>query len=119
MAKEKAKVKGKGKLSLEVLTPEKVVIRDSEIDIIVVKAPEPETKEVQTIEVPKGRVPVRFQDGREQLKAKPIMGQKELPENMRDDVPRVMDDKPGAMRDDVPRVIAVNERTHCFTRRVF
>ena len=105
MAKEKAKVKGKGKLTLEVLTPEKVVIRDSEIDIVVVKAPEPEIKEVQSIKIPETDVPVIYKEGRDQLKAKAIMGQKELPETMREDVTRIMDDKPGAMRDDVPRVM--------------
>ena len=42
MAKDKKKIAAKGRLTLEVLTPEKVVLRDNEIDFIVVKALEPD-----------------------------------------------------------------------------
>ncbi len=112
MAKEKKATKPQGKLILEVLTPEKVVLRDSEIDIIVVKAPEPAFPDVQPIKMPESKVPMQFtegrevfRDGREVLKTKKVMGIKELPETMHEDVPRVMDDKPGVMRDDAPRLM--------------
>jgi len=112
MAKEKKALKSQGKLTLEVLTPEKVVLRESEIDIIVVKAPEPAFSDVRPIKVPETKVPMQFtkgrevfRDGREVLKTKDVLGGKELPEKMRDDVPRVMDDKPGVMRDDAPRLM--------------
>jgi len=112
MAKEKKSTKSQGKLILEVLTPEKVVLRDSEIDIIVVKAPEPAFPDVRPINIPESKVPMQFtegrevfRDGREVLKTKKVMGIKELPETMREDVPRVMDDKPGVMRDDAPRLM--------------
>lgn len=112
MAKEKKAAKSQGKLILEVLTPEKVVLRDSEIDIIVVKAPEPAFPDVRPIKMPESKVPMQFtegrevfRDGRDVLKTKKVMGIKELPETMREDVPRVMDDKPGVMRDDAPRLM--------------
>jgi len=112
MAKEKKVAKSQGKLILEVLTPEKVVLRDSEIDIIVVKAPEPAFPDVRPIKMPESKVPMQFtegrevfRDGRDVLKTKKVMGIKELPETMREDVPRVMDDKPGVMRDDAPRLM--------------
>jgi len=104
MAKEKKKIEIKGRLSLEVLTPEKVVLRDSEIDFIVVKALEPNVHpELYTL--PKVQHINQFEEGEKFLESQPVMDQKEMPEIMRDDVPRVMEERPGIMRDDVPRVM--------------